>query len=166
MINEIKSSFHKFFKKWLAFSYFQDDIKNAHDYIKSLIKENQSLLGRIRILEEQQEIMHNFLVEINKYLVKITDTHEKCDIADINSNLRSIELLRLQPISYLREIGIDKKYLDNEEEKYMKKLMENTMGNMSMGKDGKKKMHESKKDGMKKDGMGKKDGMMKKGCKK
>lgn len=31
-------------------------------------KENQSLTGRIKILEEQQDIMHNFLVEINKYL--------------------------------------------------------------------------------------------------
>lgn len=35
--------------------------------------EVQSLTGRIKLLEEQQEIMHNFLVEINKYLLKQTE---------------------------------------------------------------------------------------------
>lgn len=37
----------------------------------------QAQAGRIKILEEQQEIMHNFLVEINKYLVTFTDNHKK-----------------------------------------------------------------------------------------
>jgi uncharacterized coiled-coil protein SlyX len=36
------------------------------------IKTNQ-LSGKIRNLEEQHDIMHNFLVEINKYLVKFAD---------------------------------------------------------------------------------------------
>lgn len=36
-------------------------------------KEIQELSGRICILDEQQEIMHNFLVEINKYLVEKKD---------------------------------------------------------------------------------------------
>lgn len=41
--------------------------------IIDVLLDNQSLSGRIKILEEQQEIMHNFLVEINKYLVKLSE---------------------------------------------------------------------------------------------
>lgn len=41
--------------------------------IEAYRKDNQSLSGRIKILEEQHDIMHNFLVEINKYLVKLTE---------------------------------------------------------------------------------------------
>ena len=43
-----------------------------HD-IYNLAKENQTLSGRIRILEEQHDIMHNFLVEINRYLANLTE---------------------------------------------------------------------------------------------
>ena len=39
--------------------------------------DKQELWGHIRILEEQQEIMHNFLVEINKYLVNLADKEKK-----------------------------------------------------------------------------------------
>lgn len=38
-----------------------------------LTQKNQSLEGKIRNLEEQHDLMHNFLVEINKYLVKLTE---------------------------------------------------------------------------------------------
>ena len=48
--------------------------------------EDQKLSGRVRLLEEQQEIMHNFLVAINKYLVKKTDTDKRCDIIDRQRN--------------------------------------------------------------------------------
>lgn len=41
------------------------------------VKENQSLSGKVRLLEEQHEIMHNFLVEINKYLINFADNKEK-----------------------------------------------------------------------------------------
>jgi hypothetical protein len=45
---------------------------NTHDKLKNLVndyrKENQSLSGRIKILEEQQEIMHNFLKEKEKMI--------------------------------------------------------------------------------------------------
>lgn len=44
--------------------------------IENYRKENQSLIGRIKLLEEQHEIMHNFLVEINKYLVNFSDKHK------------------------------------------------------------------------------------------
>ncbi len=59
-------------------------IANTHTRINDMywniwpvVKENQSLCGRIKILEEQHDIMHNFLVEINKYLVMITDKESK-----------------------------------------------------------------------------------------
>lgn len=39
--------------------------------------DKQELWGHIHILEEQQEIMHNFLVEINKYLVNLADKDKK-----------------------------------------------------------------------------------------
>jgi hypothetical protein len=40
------------------------------DYFSFRLREaeNREIIGKIKILEEQQEIMHNFLVEINKYL--------------------------------------------------------------------------------------------------
>lgn len=47
-------------------------IKLLNERVNDYRKENQSLSGRIKILEEQHDIMHNFLVEINKYLVKIS----------------------------------------------------------------------------------------------
>jgi|WetSurMetagenome_2_1015567.scaffolds.fasta_scaffold630290_1 hypothetical protein len=43
-------------------------------------KENQSLSGRIKTLEEQQEIMHNFLVEINNYLAKQSQLNDSVDV--------------------------------------------------------------------------------------
>ena len=46
------------------------------DY-EALRKETNALSGKVKILEEQHEIMHNFLVEINKYLVKLTDENQK-----------------------------------------------------------------------------------------
>ena len=49
----------------------QEYVECVHEYRK----ENHSLSGRIKLLEEQQEIMHNFLVEINNYLVKYTENH-------------------------------------------------------------------------------------------
>jgi hypothetical protein len=48
------------------------------DRVNDYRRENQSLSGRIRILEEHHEIIHNFLVEINKYLVKYSE--DKKDI--------------------------------------------------------------------------------------
>ena len=47
--------------------------KELKEIILELRKDKQELWGHIQILEEQQEIMHNFLVEINKYLVKLTE---------------------------------------------------------------------------------------------
>ena len=44
-----------------------EDERHKEDHIQ-LIIENQTLSGRIKTLEVQQEVMHNFLVEINKYL--------------------------------------------------------------------------------------------------
>ncbi|HZY36269.1 MAG TPA: hypothetical protein VFE53_06450 [Mucilaginibacter sp.] len=59
----------------------------TENYSKSVIELNRKIEeyrklalsqdGRIRILEEQQQIQHNFLVEINKYLVKICDERKK-----------------------------------------------------------------------------------------
>jgi len=70
---------------------FQKEYELLKDYIdiieSSVItyrQENQSLSGRIRILEEQHEIMHNFLVEINKYLVNFSERKGK--INDISKN--------------------------------------------------------------------------------
>jgi len=45
-----------------------------NDKLNEYRKENQSLAGKIRNLEEQHDIMHNFLVEINKYLVKFSES--------------------------------------------------------------------------------------------
>jgi hypothetical protein len=48
-------------------------IASSDKWAYDVYKENQALAGRIKLLEEQQDIMHNFLVEINKYLVKLTE---------------------------------------------------------------------------------------------
>ena len=47
-------------------------VRLLNERINDCRKENQSISGRIKILEEQHNIIHNFLVEINKYLVKIS----------------------------------------------------------------------------------------------
>lgn len=47
---------------------FESRILGQNRTIEAYRKENQSLSGRIKLLEEQHDIMHNFLVEINKYL--------------------------------------------------------------------------------------------------
>ena len=52
---------------------FNNCYKEINENNVRLIKDNQELWGHIHILEEQQEIMHNFLVEINKYLVSLAD---------------------------------------------------------------------------------------------
>lgn len=52
---------------------FYDSYKDYETSKVNFIKENQLLAARIKILEEQQEVQHNFLVEINKYLEKVVD---------------------------------------------------------------------------------------------
>ena len=52
-------------------------VRLLNERINDCRKENQSLSGQVKILEEQQEIMHNFLVEINKYLVNLADKDKK-----------------------------------------------------------------------------------------
>ena len=60
-------------------------ISEQYCRLEAYRKENQSLCGRIKILEEQQDIMHNFLVEINKYLVNLsTNKMEKKDGLRVN----------------------------------------------------------------------------------
>lgn len=71
----IKKLFNRYIEKIINqieikyFYYHSSLIKKVDNYRK----ENQSLSGRIKILEEQQEIMHNFLVEINKYLFNLKE---------------------------------------------------------------------------------------------
>jgi len=49
---------------------------DKEEFLKEMICK-QKLWGHIHILEEQQEIMHNFLVEINKYLANLADKDKK-----------------------------------------------------------------------------------------
>ncbi len=78
MINWIKKIGLEFrlkrYKKYIQG--YIDTIKDMDERLEVYRKGNLSLSGRVKILEEQQEIMHNFLVEINKYLVNIADKKE------------------------------------------------------------------------------------------
>jgi hypothetical protein len=65
----------KYIDEYMA---LQNDRHNLlFNYREEYRKDKQELWGHIHILEEQQEIMHNFLVEINKYLVNLVDKEKK-----------------------------------------------------------------------------------------
>lgn len=53
-----------------------DSTRFLNNKVNEYRKETQSLSGRIKILEEQHDIMHNFLVEINKYLVNLSEQNK------------------------------------------------------------------------------------------
>lgn len=72
MITRLKEFF---IRNGITDSYFSN-VKTLNSLVVKQIKDNQSLSGRIKVLEEQQELMHNFLCEINKYLVKYSDKVE------------------------------------------------------------------------------------------
>lgn len=55
----------------------QLELNIIHKKMWEFNKENQSLSGKIKLLEEQHEIMHNFLVEINKYLINLVNKKDK-----------------------------------------------------------------------------------------
>ena len=83
MITRIKKYLAKRYHKRLQKDYvwFVDKHISMSRAVNDYRKENQSLCGRIKTLEEQHDIMHNFLVEINKYLIQQT---EKSDGISIN----------------------------------------------------------------------------------
>lgn len=61
-----------------GFIYSQmDTIIDLSHKVESYRKEIQSNDGRFKLLEDQQNTMHNFLVEINKYLVKLSENKNK-----------------------------------------------------------------------------------------
>ena len=88
MITRIKKYLAKRYHNRLQKDYvwFVDKHISMSRAVNEYRKENQTLCGRIKTLEEQHDIMHNFLVEINKYLVNISNnnTTEKSDGMSIN----------------------------------------------------------------------------------
>jgi hypothetical protein len=66
------------YKRIELIAYF-NQVQKLSGLVDEYRTENQSLSGRIKLLEEQQEIMHNFLVEINKYLFKYSEDQNNKD---------------------------------------------------------------------------------------
>jgi hypothetical protein len=71
MIRIIKRYINNKFRRFVA------DQLPPTSFYEELRKAVQAQAGRIKILEEQQEIMHNFLVEINKYLIAFADKNQR-----------------------------------------------------------------------------------------
>ena len=83
MIKMIKKYWHKII--WYSNKKLVDLVCNLGSKVEFYRREIQSLCGRIKLLEEQHDIMHNFLVEINKYLVNLsTNKMEKKDGLRVN----------------------------------------------------------------------------------
>lgn len=63
----------KILKKYIINALKRELITDYRVLYVNAIKEAQALRGRTKLLEEQHDIMHSFLVEINKYLVNLTE---------------------------------------------------------------------------------------------
>jgi hypothetical protein len=75
MIKRIKAYLAQRYQRQMHKDYWfiTNQLCEAKHHANKSFLENQKLSGRIKLLEEQHDIMHNFLVEINKYLVNLTE---------------------------------------------------------------------------------------------